>query len=202
MPRTVLGKPKRSLVTSCTSRPLTIPSKLLSKESIEVLILVETACACFLEVDHGESNLDWVRRHFGQPFTLLGLSSLAGVVLRDRLSSLTGLNLPNTLVFDYATPQAVSEYIFKRLSSPEPLSMANPASACTNINDKTEPIAIISMACRYPGNVTSPNDLWRVVADGLDVTSDFPDDVSTRNSPPFLSHLSSIFMSSMVLHTQ
>lgn len=181
MPRTVLGKPKRSLVTSCTDRPLTIPSNLMSKESIEVLVLVETACACVLEVEHGESNLDWVRGHFGQPFTLLGLSSLAGVVLRDRLSSLTGLNLPNTLVFDHATPQAVSEHIFKRLSSSEPLPMANPASACTAIHDKSEPIAIISMACRYPGNVTSPEDLWRVVADGLDVTSDFPDDVSTKN---------------------
>lgn len=186
MPRTILGKPKRSLVTSCTSRPLTVPSKSLSKESIEALVLVETACACVLEVDHSESNLNRVRRHFDQPFTLLGLSSLAGVVLRDRLSSLTGLNLPNTLVFDYATPQAVSEYIFKRLSSPEPLSMANPTSACTIMQDENEPIAIISMACRFPGNVTSPSDLWRVVADGLDVTTDFPDDVSTRTYLSFL----------------
>lgn len=160
----------------------------MSKESIEVLVLVETACACVSEVEHGQSNSDWVRRHFGQPFTLLGLSSLAGVVLRDRLSSLTGLNLPNTLVFDYATPQAVSEYIFERLSSTEPLSMVNPASACITMKDETEPIAIISMACRYPGNVISPEDLWRVVADGLDVTSDFPDDVSTKNFLPFLFH--------------
>lgn len=179
-------------MTSCASRPLRISSNLLSKESIEVLVLVETACACVLEVEHGESNLDWVRRHFGQPFTLLGLNSLAGVVLRDRLSSLTGLDLPNTLVFDYATPQAVSEYIFNQVSSPEPLSMPNPAPACTTMKDEVEPIAIISMACRYPGNITSPDDLWRVVADGLDVTSDFPYDVS---SVP-------IFMSSIVLHTQ
>lgn len=38
----------------------------------------------------------------------------------------------------------------------------------------TEPIAIISMACRYPGGISSPEDLWRVVSEGLDVTSDFP----------------------------
>ncbi|MGP4053123.1 beta-ketoacyl synthase N-terminal-like domain-containing protein, partial [Streptomyces sp. 2A115] len=39
-----------------------------------------------------------------------------------------------------------------------------------------EQIAIVSMACRYPGDVASPGDLWRLVADGVDAVSDFPDD--------------------------
>ncbi|MFE0420478.1 type I polyketide synthase [Streptomyces tendae] len=39
-----------------------------------------------------------------------------------------------------------------------------------------EPIAIVGMACRFPGGVTSPDELWQVVADGVDTVSGFPTD--------------------------
>ncbi|RFS81060.1 SDR family NAD(P)-dependent oxidoreductase [Actinomadura spongiicola] len=38
-----------------------------------------------------------------------------------------------------------------------------------------EPIAIVGMGCRYPGDVRSPDDLWRLVSEGVDAISDFPD---------------------------
>ncbi|WTA96856.1 SDR family NAD(P)-dependent oxidoreductase [Streptomyces avidinii] len=39
-----------------------------------------------------------------------------------------------------------------------------------------EPIAIVAMACRYPGGVRSPQDLWRLATDEVDAVGPFPAD--------------------------
>uniref|UniRef100_UPI003EBDFA2D type I polyketide synthase n=1 Tax=Streptomyces sp. bgisy034 TaxID=3413774 RepID=UPI003EBDFA2D len=43
-------------------------------------------------------------------------------------------------------------------------------------NSRNEPIAIVGMACRYPGGVSSPGDLWRLVRDGVDGITPWPTD--------------------------
>lgn len=39
-----------------------------------------------------------------------------------------------------------------------------------------EPIAIVGMSCRYPGGISSPEELWRLVSEGGDAISEFPTD--------------------------
>ncbi|NNH73587.1 type I polyketide synthase [Nocardia uniformis] len=116
-----------------------------------------------------------------KPFRELGFDSLGGVDLRNRLGKATGLSLPSTLVFDYPTPAAVAKLIQSRVA-PEPAAQRELAKkraaeqVASSPSHTDEPIAIVGMACRYPGGVESPNALWDLVFTGTDATSDFPAD--------------------------
>nr|APD72067.1 type I polyketide synthase 2 [Streptomyces sp.] len=137
------------------------------------------------EASPREDTLDLVRRHTAavlgldtpgdvladRSFRDLGLTSATAVELSVRLATATGRGLPETLVYDYPTPGLLAGHL-------RPGANADADADATNrtvVAAADDPIVIVGMACRFPGGVRSPEDLWRVVADGVDAIGAFPD---------------------------
>ncbi|WP_141695633.1 type I polyketide synthase, partial [Streptomyces mutomycini] len=106
-------------------------------------------------------------------FLDLGFSSISAVELRNRLDAATGLSLPTTLVYDYPSSTALARHLHSRLRPSE--VSGSPASPEIPQADVDDPIAIVGMSCRFPGGVTSPEQLWDLLALGADGISTLPE---------------------------
>nr|WP_103531645.1 type I polyketide synthase [Streptomyces sp. SM11] len=147
-----------------------------------LLDLVRTHAAAVL----GHATVDAIRP--GRAFQDLGFASLTAVELRNRLNAATGLRLPSTLIFDHPSSTALAqeirtELLGRQATDPAPSDprLSDPARSVTDAAahppaPDDEPIAIVSMACRFPGGIGTPEELWRLLVDGGDAVSDLPTD--------------------------
>ncbi|WP_143712375.1 type I polyketide synthase, partial [Streptomyces hygroscopicus] len=103
-------------------------------------------------------------------FRDLGFNSLMTEELAAALAARTGLPLTAEAVFGYPTPAALAEHLRDGLTSTEHTPDTRERRAAD------EPLAIVGMACRYPGGVASADDLWRLVASGGDAIGGLPTD--------------------------
>jgi acyl transferase domain-containing protein/acyl carrier protein len=132
-------------------------------------VLRELVCAEAAAVlGHGDASEVDADRAFRE----LGLDSITAVELRNRITAATGLTLPATVVFDHPTARAIAEHLHTLLGA-QPVGEAAPVMASGTGN---EPLAIVGMACRYPGGVNSPEDLWDLLCREADAIGGFPTD--------------------------
>ena len=110
-----------------------------------------------------------------RPLSEIGLDSLGAVELRSRLADVTGLELPPSLLFDQPTPTRLARYLLDRLvpSAPGNSTPADAPAVDASV-DSTEPIALIAMACRFPGGVHTPAELWALLESARDVITEIP----------------------------
>ncbi|MFI7434073.1 type I polyketide synthase [Micromonospora haikouensis] len=133
-------------------------------DTLRDLVRAEVAAV----LGHGSADRVPAERAFRD----LGFTSLTAVELRNRLDAATGLTLPATLAFDHPNPAALAAHVRTELLGGHSPSATTPT--VRPVDD--DPIVIVGMGCRFPAGAGSPEEFWRLLADGVDAMSDFPVD--------------------------
>ncbi|WP_434739544.1 SDR family NAD(P)-dependent oxidoreductase [Micromonospora sp. SH-82] len=136
------------------------PDHVLRARLLEI-VAAETAALAGREVDARAT------------FRELGLDSVLAVQLRTRLATAIGRDLHIAMLYDHPTPHALTEAL---LRGPEEDPGPGEATAHPAEAEPDEPVAVVAMACRLPGGVTSPEEFWQLLAEGRDAVGGLPTD--------------------------
>ncbi|WP_445168118.1 type I polyketide synthase [Mycolicibacterium sp. Dal123E01] len=157
------GSGSTRLVEQLTAAPVQQRKKL-------VLEYLRNTVAEVTRIDASE-----VREEAG--FFDLGMDSLMAVELRRQLEQAVGKELPVTLAMDFPRLTDVADYLLSDVLNLNEKAGSQIAAQHTSLATSAtdEPIAIIAVACRFPGSPDA-DAYWEVLSGGVDAISEIPED--------------------------
>jgi acyl transferase domain-containing protein/NADPH:quinone reductase-like Zn-dependent oxidoreductase/acyl carrier protein len=105
----------------------------------------------------------------------LGMDSLMAIELRQRLEHGVGKEIPATLAMDHPRLIDVADYLLGDVLGLSEQADARPRPAPVMATRTDEPIAIVAVACRFPG-APNPEAFWEVLSGGVDAIREIPED--------------------------
>jgi acyl transferase domain-containing protein/acyl carrier protein len=154
---------KTQLVERLTNAPVQQRKKLLTD-------YLRDAVAEVTHVDAAE-----IRE--GSGFFDLGMDSLMAVELRRRIEEGVGKQIPATLAMDHPRLSDAVDYLLGDVLGlgEQASAKSGPALASAVTTRTDEPIAIVAVACRFPG-APDPEAFWEVLSGGVDAIREVPED--------------------------
>ena len=98
-----------------------------------------------------------------------GLSSRDTVELAGRLEDLLDRTLPSTLLWDHPTIRQLASALLGDATDEEPAARRSAAPP-----REREPVAVVGLGCRLPGDISGPEDFWDLLARGDDAVGEVP----------------------------
>ena len=127
-----------------------------------------------------------------RPLMEMGLDSLKLMELRSLLGRRLGRELDAAFFFRYSTPERIARFFeegesgeeetVKSVRRPNQTESGNPKNApetpavCSGQEFPENAVAIVGMACRFPGGVENTDDFWELLRNGTDAITEIPKD--------------------------
>ncbi|HHX55147.1 MAG TPA: AMP-binding protein, partial [Clostridiales bacterium] len=156
IPRTASGKPQYYLLTQMFEKT----------DVLEVLIeMIEM----FTEEKITEDDL-------GRPFTELGIDSIKMEYMFSELEKKFKVPITIDVIWNYPTLEKLAEYLDKHKTKVSNNRKVNKRISKEKISYNDQDIAVISMACHFPGNADTPKEYWDNLLQKKDDICDIDED--------------------------